>query len=367
MNKQKLRVPFLDLAAQYESIKDEIWPAMQDVVEKSQFILGPAVDRFERNFAAYCGAKHCLATGSGTDSLHLAFLAAGIGPGDEVITQANTFVATLEAIAYTGARIVLVDVAPPTYTLDIEAVRAAITDATKAIVPVHIFGQPCDIDAVYDLAAERELAVIEDASQAHGAQWRGRRIGSRGVASFSFYPGKNLGAYGEGGGVTSNDAAFDERMRELRNHGGLAKYVHSVVGYNYRMDGIQGAVLDVKLPHLEAWTEGRRRAAHRYDKLLEGVPKPEVPNDARHVYHIYPIFVDDREAVRAALDDRGVATNVHYPIACHLQAAYAYLGYGAGAFPHSEYLADHELSLPMFSELTIDQIDYVSDAVREVI
>lgn len=195
--------------------------------------------------------------------------------------------ATLEAIAYTGARIVLVDVAPPTYTLDIEAVRAAITDKTKAIVPVHIFGQPCDIDAVYDLAAERNLAVIEDASQAHGAQWRGRRIGSRGIASFSFYPGKNLGAYGEGGGVTSNDAAFDERMRELRNHGGLAKYVHSVVGYNYRMDGIQGAVLDVKLPHLEEWTEGRRRAAHRYDHLLAGVPKPEVPNDARHVYHIY--------------------------------------------------------------------------------
>ena len=185
--KQKLRVPFLDLAAQYESIKDEIWPAMQSVVEKSQFILGPAVDRFERNFAAYCGATHCLATGSGTDSLHLAFLAARIGPGDEVITQANTFVATLEAIAYTGARIVLVDVAPPTYTLDIEAVRAAITDKTRAIVPVHIFGQPCDIDAVYDLAAERGLAVIEDASQAHGAQWRGRRIGSRGVASFSFY------------------------------------------------------------------------------------------------------------------------------------------------------------------------------------
>ena len=275
--------------------------------------------------------------------------------------------ATLEAIAYTGARIVLVDVAPPTYTLDIEAVRAAITDKTKAIVPVHIFGQPCDIDAVYDLAAQRNLAVIEDASQAHGAQWRGRRIGSRGVASFSFYPGKNLGAYGEGGGVTSNDAAFDERMRELRNHGGLAKYVHSVVGYNYRMDGIQGAVLDVKLPHLEEWTEGRRRAAHRYDHLLAGVPKPEVPNDARHVYHIYPIFVDDREAAsrrtrrarrryeRALPDRMPFAEGVRIP------------GLSRGAFPHSEYVADHELSLPMYSELTVEQIDYVSEAVREVI
>jgi dTDP-4-amino-4,6-dideoxygalactose transaminase len=367
MNKQKLRVPFLDLRAQYESIKDEMWPVMHGVVENSQFILGPAVERFERNFAEYCGARHCLATGSGTDSLHLAFLAAGIGPGDEVITQANTFVATLEAIAYTGARTVLVDVAPPTYAIDVDAVAKAITNKTKAIVPVHIFGQPCEIDAIYDLAAEHGLAVVEDASQAHGAEFRGRRIGSRGVASWSFYPGKNLGAYGEGGGVTCEDAAFDERMRELRNHGGLKKYVHSVVGYNYRMDGIQGAVLDVKLPHLEAWTQGRRRAAHRYDELLAGISKPEVPSYVRHVYHIYPIFVEDRDAVRAALDDRGVDTNVHYPIACHLQEAYADLGYGAGAFPHSEYLAAHELSLPMYAELTGEQVDYVAEAVREVL
>jgi dTDP-4-amino-4,6-dideoxygalactose transaminase len=367
MNNQQLRVPFLDLRAQYDSIKDEIWPAIEGVVEKSAFILGPAVERFERNFATYCGAPHCLATGSGTDSLHLAFLAAGIGPGDEVITQANTFVATLEAIAYTGARTILVDVAPPTYTIDIEAVRAAITPKTKAIVPVHIFGQPCEIDAIYDLAAERGLAVIEDASQAHGAEFRGRRIGSRGIASWSFYPGKNLGAYGEGGGVTSHDGAFDERMRELRNHGGLAKYVHSVVGYNYRMDGIQGAVLDVKLPHLEAWTEGRRSAARRYDEILSGVSKPEVPSYVRHVYHIYPIFVENREAVRAALDERGVDTNVHYPIACHLQDAYADLGYRAGSFPHSEYLAAHELSLPMYGELRDEQIRHVAEAVLEVL
>jgi len=367
MSQTKVRVPFLDLPAQYESLKHEIWPAVQGVVERSQFILGPAVDSFEKNFAAYCGAKYCLATGSGTDSLHVAFLAAGIGPGDEVITQANTFVATLEAIAYTGARIVLVDVAPPTYTIDVDAVRNAITPKTKAIVPVHMFGQPCDIDAIYDLARERGLLVVEDASQAHGAEFNGRRIGSRGVASWSFYPGKNLGAYGEGGGVTCDDEAFLQKMRELRNHGGLKKYEHDVLGYNYRMDGIQGAVLDVKLPHLEGWTEARRRAAARYDGLLGGVARPDVPSHVRHVYHIYPVFVEGRDSVRAALSERGIETNVHYPIACHLQKAYSGLGYAQGAFPHSEYVASHELSLPMFPELSDEQIDYVAEALHEVL
>ena len=363
----KLKVPFLDLKAQYESIKDELWPQVRSVVEKTQFILGPAVDSFEKNFAAYCKAQHCIATGSGTDSLHLALLAAGVGPGDEVITQANTFVATLEAIAYTGAKIVLVDVAPPTYTIDIEALRAAITPKTKVIMPVHLFGQPCELDAIYAMAAEHDLTVIEDASQAHGAEYRGQRIGERGIASFSFYPGKNLGAYGEGGGVTSNDAQFDARMRLLRNHGSDKKYVHDVVGYNYRMDGIQGAVLDVKLRHLDAWTDGRRRAAALYDELLAGIPKPDVQPYVKHVYHIYPILVENREAVRAALAERGVETNAHYPVPCHLQDAFRDLGYEKGAFPHSEYLAERELSLPMFGELTEEQVRYVAEQVREVL
>lgn len=367
MIETKLNVPFLDLKAQYESIKDELWPQVREVVEKTQFILGPAVERFEKNFAAYCRAQHSVATGSGTDSLHLALLAAGVGPGDEVITQADTFVATLEAIAYTGAKIVMVDVAPPTYTIDVEAVRRAITPRTKVLMPVHLFGQPCELDAIYDLANEHDLTVIEDASQAHGAEFRGRRIGAQGIASFSFYPGKNLGAYGEGGGVTSNDAKFDKRMRLLRNHGSDKKYVHDVVGYNYRMDGIQGAILDVKLKHLDAWTDGRRRVAALYDQLLDGIAKPEVQPYVKHVYHIYPIFVDDRERVRAALAERGVETNAHYPVPCHLQDAFRDLGYVKGAFPFSEYVAEKELSLPMFAELTDDQVRYVAEQVREVL
>ncbi|MBV9270191.1 MAG: DegT/DnrJ/EryC1/StrS family aminotransferase, partial [Candidatus Eremiobacteraeota bacterium] len=256
---------------------------------------------------------------------------------------------------------------PPTYTIDIEAVRNAITPRTKAIMPVHLFGQPCEVDAIYALAGEYGIAVIEDASQAHGAEFRGRRIGSQGIASFSFYPGKNLGAYGEGGGVTSNDAQFDKRMRLLRNHGSDKKYVHDVVGYNYRMDGIQGAILDVKLRHLDAWTDGRRRVAAQYDELLPGIARPDVQPYVKHVYHIYPIFVDDRERVRAALTERGVETNAHYPVPCHLQDAFRDLGYAKGAFPYSEFVAEKELSLPMFAELTDEQVRYVAEQVREVL
>ncbi len=360
----RIKVPFLDLKAQYDTIKDEIWPAVREVVERTQFILGPAVEQFETNFAAYCGASQCVATGSGTDSLHLALLAAGVGPADEVITQANTFVATTEAIAYTGARVVLVDVAPPSYAIDVDAIRAAITPKTKAIVPVHLFGQPCDLDAIYALAKEANLVVIEDASQAHGAQIRGRRIGDRGIASFSFYPGKNLGAYGEGGAVTCNDGAFAEKMRILRNHGSSKKYLHSHIGYNYRMDGIQGAVLDVKLKYLDEWTDARRKVAALYDSLLADIPKPAVPQDVKHVYHIYPLFVTGRDAFRARLSEDGVDTNVHYPVPCHLQEAFRYLGYAEGAFPHSEFMANAEVSLPMYAEMTDEMVRYVAAAVR---
>jgi len=360
----KMMVPFLDLKAQYEAIKDELWPAIREVIERTQFILGPAVERFEQNFASYCGAKFCVATGSGTDSLHLALLAAGIGPGDEVITQANTFVATLEAISYCGAKPVLVDVAPPSYAIDTNQVCRAITSRTKAIVPVHLFGQPCDLEAIYGLAEKHNLVVIEDASQAHGAEYHGRRIGSHGIASFSFYPGKNLGGYGEGGGVTCNDARFADRMRRLRNHGSSAKYLHPEIGYNYRMDGIQGAVLDVKLRYLNDWTSARRRIAALYDDLLSVVPKPTVPQYLKHVYHIYPIFVPDRDVLRAKLAEFGVETNVHYPVPCHLQQSYQYLGYSKGSFPYSEHIADSELSLPLYAEMSDEMVRYVTDLIK---
>lgn len=367
MISSSIRVPFLDLKAQYRSIDNELWPSIQQVIENTQFILGPAVERFETAFAQYCRAESCVATGSGTDSLHLALAAAGVGPGDEVITQANTFVATLEAIAYTGARIVLVDVAPPTYTIDVDAVRRAVTKKTKAIIPVHLFGQPCEIDAIYDIASEFNLLVIEDASQAHGGEFRGKRIGERGVASFSFYPGKNLGAFGEGGAVTANDSRLSDSMRVLRNHGSHEKYVHSCVGYNYRMDGIQGAVLEVKLRHLEEWTEARRRVAARYDVLLTEINKPRVPDYVRHVYHLYPVFVESRDEVRAELTKHGVETNIHYPIPCHTQEAFKDLGYRAGDFPFSEYVASHELSLPMYAELPQEAVDYVAMQLKESI
>jgi len=359
-----LHVPFVDLDAQYRSIEAEIWPALRRVVEERAFILGPAVAQFENAFAAYCGARHHVAMGSGTDALHLALLAHGVGPGDEVITQANTFVATLEAIAYTGARIVLVDVKPPSFDIDVDAVAAAVTPRTKAIVPVHLYGQPAPLDVLGAIAQRHGIALVEDASQAHGARFRGARVGSANTACFSFYPGKNLGAYGEGGGVTTNDDELADRMRRLRNHGSVKRYVHEDVGYNYRMDGMQGAVLGVKLPHLDRWNAQRRRAAARYDDLLGDWPRPHVPAHVEHVHHIYPVLVRDREAVIERMRDAGVETNAHYPVACHLQPAFSSLGYGQGAFPHSERLAREELSLPMYPELADDAIEYVVGVLR---
>ncbi len=358
------KVPFLDLAAQYRTIENELWTAMRDVIERRAFILGPAVEAFERDFAAYCEARDHVALGSGTDALHLALLALGVGPGAEVITQANTFVATLEAIAYTGADPVLVDVAPPTYAIDVRAVEAAIGPRTKAIIPVHLYGQPAPLDELEAIAKRAGVSIIEDAAQAHGARYRGRRIGSTNLAAFSFYPGKNLGAYGEGGGVSTNDPALAAKMRMLRDHGASKRYVHETVGFNYRMDGIQGAVLGVKLKYLEQWNAERRRAAAAYDAQLGDWPRPKVPADVEHVYHIYPVFVDHRQAIIESLRDAGIETNVHYPIACHMQAAFAHLGYRQGAFPHAERLAQHELSLPIYPELNDDAISYVVQTLR---
>ncbi|MBV8491178.1 MAG: DegT/DnrJ/EryC1/StrS family aminotransferase [Candidatus Eremiobacteraeota bacterium] len=345
----------------------EIDAAMRGVVDTAAFVAGPAVAAFERDFAAYAGAKHCIAMGSGTDALHAALLALGVGPGDEVITQTNTFVATVEAIEYTGARCVLVDVALPTYAIDVDAVAGAITPKTKAIVPVHMFGQPADLQSLRALCDRHGIAMLEDASQAHGAEYRGARIGTRSVASWSFYPGKNLGAFGEGGAVTCEDDAFADRLRVLIDHGSRQKYVHSVVGYNYRMDGLQGAVLRVKLAHMDRWNAGRARVARRYGELLAGVERPVVPDDVVHAWHVYPVLVDERDEVRKRMESAGIGTNVHYPIPCHLQEAYRHLGYAAGSFPRAESLAQSELSLPIYPGLSDEAIEYVASTLREAV
>ncbi len=355
-----MRVPYLDLSAQHAPIKDELMGAIGAIIDKNAFVLGPGVDAFERRFAEFCGAKYCVAVNTGTAALHLALLAHGVGPGDEVITQADTFIATVAAIMYTGAKPILVDVTAPSYTIDVRAVEAAITPATKAILPVHLFGQPCDLDALRAIAKKYNLVLIEDASQAHGALYDGEKIGSRGTATFSFYPGKNLGACGEGGGVVTDDAAIADRLRLLRNHGSREKYRHDVLGFNFRLEGIQGAVLDVKTRYLDGWTAQRRRVAGAYDALLGAFERPALLPGTVSAYHIYPVLVKNRDAVRETLAGVGIETNVHYPIPCHLQPGYATLGYSAGSFPLSERIALEELSLPIFPEMTDAQVEYVA-------
>ena len=358
------RVPYLDLNAQYASIREEVRAAVDEVFETSAYVLGPAVERFERDFAAFCANEHCVAVNNGTAALHLTLAALGIGPGDEVITQANTFIATVAAILMTGARAVLVDVAPPTYGIDPEAVAAAITPRTKAIIPVHIFGHPCDLDAIRQLGEAHGIPIIEDASQAHGATYHGKPIGSGAIATFSFYPGKNLGAAGEGGAVVVRDAALARRLRLLRNHGSEKKYVHEAIGFNYRLEGIQGAVLGVKLRYLAAWTNARARVAASYDTLLAEFERPQLIADTTSAHHIYPVIIADREKVSDRMKDDGIDTNVHYPIPCHLQPGYSALGYARGAFPHSERLAQMELSLPIFPELTDAQAQRVATSLQ---
>ncbi|MFO1128764.1 MAG: DegT/DnrJ/EryC1/StrS family aminotransferase [Rhodospirillales bacterium] len=362
-------IPFVDLKAQYASIKDEVNPAIQEVLDTCQFTLGSKVAAFEEAFAAYCQSKHGVAVNSGTSALHLALLAAGVGTGDEVITVPFTFVATVAAIHYAGARPVFVDIDARSFTMDVTAIEAAITPRTKAILPVHLYGQMADMDPILEIARRRGLVVIEDAAQAHGAEYKGRRAGSLGdLGCFSFYPGKNLGAYGEGGLVTTDNADYLRTLRMLRDWGAERKYEHVLKGYNYRMEGIQGAVLGVKLRHLEAWTEGRRAAAARYDRLLagSGVPTPAAMPYARHVYHVYAIRTADRLAWQEALQERGIQTGIHYPIPIHLLPAYADLGYQRGQFPRAEKAAAEVLSLPMFPELTAAQCETVAAAVKDV-
>jgi len=360
-------IPFLDLKAQYLGIKDEVASAVAGVLESTQFVLGPEVEAFENEFAALCNARHGVAVNSGTSALHLALIAAGVGPGDEVITVPFTFVATVAAIRYAGATPVFVDIDPVTFTMDPAGIQRAITPRTKALLPVHLYGQPADMDPILAVARRNGLTVIEDAAQAHAAAYKGRQVGSLGdLACFSFYPGKNLGAYGEGGIVIAQDAALARKLRMLRDWGQQERYHHVVQGFNYRMDGIQGAILRVKLRHLEAWTEARRAHAARYDMQLagSGVATPSARPDARHVFHIYAVRVHDREALRQRLQTDGIATGLHYPIPVHLQPAHADLGYRLGNFPHAERAAAEVLSLPLYPELTVEQIDHVASAVR---
>ncbi|MCA1406684.1 DegT/DnrJ/EryC1/StrS family aminotransferase [Ensifer sp. IC3342] len=362
-------IPFLDLRAQYASIKDEIDAAALRVLASAQYVLGDEVAELEREFAAYCGTRHAIAVNTGTSALHLALLALGVGAGDEVITVPFTFVATVSAICYTGALPVFVDVEPVTLTMDATKLEAAITPRTKAIVPVHLYGQMADMNAIKAIADRHGVPIIEDACQAHGAEYKGRRAGSIGVSGcFSFYPGKNLGACGEGGIVVTSNDSHARTMRMLRDWGQESRYHHVLKGFNYRMDGIQGAILRVKLRHLDAWTEARRAHAARYSALLAGsghVKAPVEVADRRHVYHIYAVRCRDREALQHALSVEGIQFGLHYPIPVHLQKAHADLGYAPGDFPRSEAAARSVLSLPIYPEMTVRQIEQVVSAVEQ--
>jgi dTDP-4-amino-4,6-dideoxygalactose transaminase len=362
-----MSIPFLDLKAQYSQIKPEIDAALARVVSSGHFVLGPEVTAFEGRFANYCRTAHCRAVNSGTSALHLALLAAGVGPGDEVITVSMTFVATTAAILYSGARPVFVDVDPVTWTMDPGLIEAAITPRTKAIVPVHLHGLMADMDPIMAIARRHGLVVIEDAAQAHGAEYRERRAGSIGdLGCFSFYPGKNLGAYGEGGALVTDRPDLARRVSLLRDWGQEAKYDHIIPGYNYRMDEIQSAILTVKMDYIERWTEARRSLAERYDALLSDLPfaRPQPPRYTRHVYHVYAVRLQRRDDALTLLRDAGIGSGIHYPVPVHLQRAYAELGYRAGDFPVTEMLANELLSLPIYPEMLLEQADEVVSTLR---
>jgi dTDP-4-amino-4,6-dideoxygalactose transaminase len=363
-----MKVPFLDLKAQYESIRDEITVAMQQVLDNTAFAGGPFVEKFEKDFATFCNCEFAIGVGSGTTALWLTLLGLGIGHGDEVITVPNTFIATAEAISFSGAKPVFVDIDEQTYTIDPEQIEDVITSRTKAIIPVHLYGQMADMDRILQIARAHDLFVVEDACQAHGAEYKGHKAGSMGDAGcFSFYPGKNLGAYGEAGAIVTNNAELAEKMRMLRDHGQARKYHHSMIGWNARMDGLQGAVLSVKLKHLSAWNDARRRNAELYDELLsdvQNVNTSEEADYAKHIYHIYAIRTQNRDAFMNTLAEKNIYCGIHYPIPIHLQQAYQLLGNGAGSFPTAEKFAKELVSLPMFPELSEEQIRFVANEIK---
>lgn len=363
-----MKVAFVDLQSEYQAIKEEVDEAIAGVLNRSDYILGEKVADFESAFANFCEAAHAVGVDSGFSALELILRAFGVGPGDEVITAANTFIASALAISNVGARPVLVDMEPDSYNLDPEKLEQAITPATKAIMPVHLYGQPADMDPILAVAREHGLQVVEDACQAHGARYKGRRTGGLGdAAAFSFYPSKNLGAYGDGGMVVTNDAAIAERVRLLRNLGQSVKYHHTIKGFNHRLDTLQAAVLCAKLPHLDRANASRRRAAEQYDRELADLPvvTPVKKSWAEHVYHLYVIQAEERDALQEHLGAAGVATGIHYPIPIHVQPAYDELGYRQGDFPETERYAKRILSLPMFPGITPEAVRHTVNSITE--
>jgi len=361
-------IPYLDLPAQLRPLRKELDAVIAKTLDNCSFCLGPDVVQFEKDFARYCGAEHSVGFNSGTSALHVALLLLNIGPGDEVITTPHTFVATSWAISYVGARPVYVDIDDATFTLDPKQVERAITPRTKAIMPVHLYGHPCDLDPLLEICRKHKLPLVEDAAQAHGAKYRGKPVGTFGaVSGFSFYPGKNLGACGEGGALVTNNEAYAARARSLREHGSTQRYYHDEIGFNYRMEGIQGAVLGVKLRHLEKWTEGRRRVAHLYHKLLADTPLqlPREADYAESVYHLYVVRHPRREELKKHLEAQKIGCALHYPVPLHLQKCYASLGYKTGDFPIAEKAARECLSLPIYPELTDEQVGCVADGIKD--
>ena len=366
----KVNVPMADLRAQYNLLRSEMIAELQEVAASTNYILGPKVATFEKNFAEYVGVKHAIGVNSGTSALHLALIAAGVEAGDEVITVPMTFIATSWAISYCHATPVYVDIDPVTYTMDPEQIESRITRKTKAILPVHLYGQCGSMDAILAIGRKHGIPVIEDAAQAHGAIYHGRRAGTMGQSGcFSFYPGKNLGAYGEAGAVVTNDDALAKRMRALRDHAQSERYHHSEIGFNYRMDALQGAVLNIKLKYIEKWTDTRGALAMRYRRLLSGLPieLPQVAPERRHVWHLFVALHPERDRIRRELEAMGIQTGLHYPIPLHLQKAYGHLGHRAGDFPVTEKVANQCLTLPLFAEMTHAQQDAVVDALTQVL
>jgi dTDP-4-amino-4,6-dideoxygalactose transaminase len=365
-----MQIPFVDLRTQYAAIKTEVDEAIAEVISKTAFIGGAYVESFEEAFAHFCQTRHCIGVGNGTDALYLALRALGVGKGDEVITAANSFIATSEAITMTGARVVFVDINPATYNIDVKKIEGNITDNTRAIIPVHLYGQPADMDPILEIARKYRLKVIEDAAQAHGAVYKGRQIGSIGdTACFSFYPGKNLGAYGDAGAIVTNDDELANRVRMLANHGRIDKYNHEIEGVNSRLDGLQAAILKVKLEYLPDWTERRRHNASLYGRYLKerDLITPVPADEVKAVYHLYVIRVKAnlRDRLIDFLNSHGISTGIHYPIILPNLEAYAYLNHRQGDFPRALKASQEIISLPMFSELTEEQIQYIADKIAE--
>ena len=366
----KNKIPYLNLQSQYKTIRNEVLEALDAVCESSRFAQGPATDEFEQAFADYCGAGHCVSVNSGTSALHLAMRLLNIGPGDEVITAPMTFIATTWAISYAGATPIFVDIAPERRTMDPDKLKKAITPRTRAILPVHLFGQPADMDPILDIADRHNIPVIEDAAQSHGALYKGRRVGQLGVIGcFSFYPGKNLGAYGEGGAMVMDDPHFAARARALRDHGQSQRYYHDEIGYNYRMDSFQAAILNIKLGKLDEWNAARARHARAYTELFKDAPvrAPMFFEDSTSVWHCYVIECDERDRVRSQLSELGIETGIHYPVPIHLQRAYDFLGHRPGDFPVSEEFSNRCLSLPIYPEMANVQVHAVAQALQDAV